>query len=146
MNRAGIPIRAVEAFVDLIVCYGILWVVAFLTGHTNGGNINMSGAPAFLGFLLCLIYFTVLEALTGATIGKYLTNLRVVRDRDGGPIGWGPAIVRNLLRIIDGIVLYLIGFIVVFATNKHQRIGDLVAGTIVVRRNAVVAPITSRVT
>jgi uncharacterized RDD family membrane protein YckC len=146
MNRAGISIRAVEAFLDLIVCYGILWGVAFLTGHANGGNIAMNGAPAFIGFFLCLVYFTVLEALTGATIGKYLTNLRVVRDRDGGPIGWGPAVVRNLLRIIDGILLYLIGFILVCATKKHQRIGDLVAGTIVVRRNAVIAPIATRAT
>jgi uncharacterized RDD family membrane protein YckC len=142
MNRAGVGIRAVEGFVDLIVCYGILWVVGFLTGNTNGGNVHLSGAPAFVGFALCLVYFVLLEALTGATIGKYVTNLRVVRDRDGGPIGWGAAVVRNLLRIIDGIVLYLIGFIVVCATKKHQRLGDLVAGTIVIRRSAVGAPIT----
>ena len=160
INRAGIPIRGVEALVDMIVCCGILWVVALFSGgtgfmdhgprvgvdiSTDRGEIHLSGLPAFAWFVLYLVYFVVCEGLTGATMGKYVTNPRVVRASDGGPIGWGAAVVRNLLRIVDGTILYLIGFIAVSATKKHQRLGDLVAGTVVVQRSTVVAGITTNI-
>src|ERR1700674_1249729 len=44
----------------------------------------------------------------GATLGKLATNLRVVRENDGGPIDWSASIIRNVLRLIDGLVLYMV--------------------------------------
>ena len=127
--------RGIEAFIDLLVCYGLLYVVASMVGATvEGGGFHLHNGPLLAGEILCLAYYLVLEATWGATLGKFATNLRVVRENDGGPIGWRAAFLRNLLRPIDGLVLYLVGFIAICVSRKRQRIGDKVAGTIVVRR------------
>jgi len=139
MPTAGIAVRGVEAFIDLVVCYGLLYIVAAITGSTvPGGGFHLHNGPLLAGEVLCFAYFLVLEANWGATLGKFATNLRVVRENDGGPIGWRAALLRNLLRPIDGLVLYLVGFIAICMSPKRQRVGDKVAGTIVVRRVAQV--------
>jgi uncharacterized RDD family membrane protein YckC len=74
-----------------------------------------------------------MEATLGATLGKLIVKLRVVEEVGGSPIGWRAAVVRNVLRIVDGILLYLVGFILVCTSKKRQRLGDKVAGTVVIR-------------
>ncbi|MGD0433346.1 MAG: RDD family protein [Acetobacteraceae bacterium] len=137
MTPAGIGIRVVEGLVDLFVCLVILYAVAAATGHTTSdeGSIGfeMWGMPALVGYALCFIYFIVFEAAWGATIGKFVTRLRVVRESDGAPIGWRDSIIRNLFRIVDGLLLYLVGFLIICFVKKHRRLGDIVAGTVVVR-------------
>ncbi|HTW53029.1 MAG TPA: RDD family protein [Stellaceae bacterium] len=132
MNYAGIGIRFIEGFIDLLVTFVILWIIALLTGQTTDGGFQLKGAPMFIGVAVAILYFIVMEGLFGATAGKLLLKLRVVKA-DGSPIGWRESILRNVLRIIDGFALYLVGFIVVCATAKRQRIGDMAAGTVVVR-------------
>ncbi|MFZ2003587.1 MAG: RDD family protein [Stellaceae bacterium] len=132
MNYAGKGIRVVEGIIDLVITFVILWIVASFTGQTTENGFYLTGAPALIGVVISIVYFVVMEALFGATVGKLLLKLRVVKD-DGSPIGWREAIVRNVLRIIDGFALYLIGFIVVCTTAKQQRIGDLAAGSVVVK-------------
>ena len=145
MKPAGIAVRGVEAFIDLVVCYVMLYVVAAITGKTiEGGGFNLTGAPFIVGVGLCLAYYIVLEATWGATLGKLATNLRVVRENDGGPIDWSASIIRNVLRLIDGLVLYMVGFIAICASDKRQRLGDRAAGTIVVRRAVQPAPVASK--
>ena len=135
MPKAGIAVRGVEAFIDLVVCYVIFYVTAAVTGHTiRDGGFRLAGAPFFIGLGLCLSYFVVFEAIWGATLGKLGTQLVVVRAADGAPISWRDAIVRNVMRLLDGLVLYLIGFVAMCLTRKRQRLGDLVAGTQVGRR------------
>jgi|HubBroStandDraft_1064217.scaffolds.fasta_scaffold266232_2 uncharacterized RDD family membrane protein YckC len=142
MKPAGIALRGVEAFIDLVVCYAVLYAVAAATGSTTDqGGFRLAGAPFIIGVGACLTYYIVLEAVLGATLGKLATNLRVVRQEDGGPIGWSASVVRNVLRLIDGVVFYVIGFITACVSKKHQRLGDLVAGTIVVRRSIQVQSI-----
>jgi uncharacterized RDD family membrane protein YckC len=137
---AGIALRGVEAFIDLVVCYVLLYVVASVAGATvAGGGFHLHNGPLLAGEILCLAYYVVFEATWGATLGKFATNLRVVRESEGAPIGWRAAFLRNLLRPIDGLVLYLVGFIAICVSSKRQRIGDKVAGTIVVRRAAQTA-------
>jgi uncharacterized RDD family membrane protein YckC len=137
VQSAGIAVRGVEAFIDLVVCYVLVYIVAAIAGNTiAGGGFYLSTGLLMVAVGLCFAYFVVLEALWGATLGKLATNLRVVRDNDGGPIGWSAAIIRNVLRLIDGLVLYVVGFIAVCVSPKRQRVGDRVAGTIVVRRAA----------
>jgi uncharacterized RDD family membrane protein YckC len=145
MPTAGIAVRGVEAFIDLVVCYVLLYIVAAITGNTvAGGGFDLPTGPLMVGLGLCIAYFVVFEAIRGATLGKLATNLRVVRENDGGPIDWSAAIIRNVLRPIDGLVLYLVGFIAICVSPKRQRIGDRVAGTIVVRRAThAVSPITT---
>jgi uncharacterized RDD family membrane protein YckC len=137
MTVAGIWIRAVEGLIDLLVCLAILYAVAVVTGNTttDEGSIGfeMWGIPALVGYALCLLYFIIFEGMWGATVGKFVTRLRVVREPDGTPIGWRDAIIRNLFRIVDGFIFYLVGFLIICFTKRHQRLGDIVAGTCVVR-------------
>ncbi len=97
------------------------------------------------GFLIFAGYFILFEWLwNGQTPGKRLLKLRVIRE-DGRPITLWEAMARNLLRIFDaipGFVLpvYSIGLISIFLSRRDQRIGDMFAGTVVVRERTDEAP------
>ena len=80
-----------------------------------------------------IAYFWVCEGLFGATLGKALAGVQV-RAKTGNRCGFGASLVRNLLRVIDGLGVYLFGFIVAMSSNLRQRLGDHAAGTIVVER------------
>jgi uncharacterized RDD family membrane protein YckC len=84
-----------------------------------------------LSLVLWLAYFTYMEGSSGQTLGKRLLRIKVVKE-NGKPLTYVDAFVRTLLRIVDGMFAYLIGFIVIVATDKKQRVGDMAAGTIVV--------------
>jgi hypothetical protein len=76
-------------------------------------------------------YFAISEALTaGRTLGKRALGLRVIR-LDGGAPGLREALVRNILRIVD--MSLGIGMVVMFFDRRSRRLGDLAAGTVVVR-------------
>jgi uncharacterized RDD family membrane protein YckC len=110
---------------------------------------SLSSAPkwvvAFAVLLLFLIlagYFAFFEWIwNGQTPGKRWLKLRVIRE-DGRPITFWEAAVRNLLRIFDIMPLpfYSVGLICVFVSGRDQRVGDLVAGTVVVREREAEAP------
>jgi uncharacterized RDD family membrane protein YckC len=85
----------------------------------------------------------------GATPGKKALGLAVLRD-DGAPVGWTPALVRNLLRFVDFLPLFYLGGLIAMLLNREfKRLGDLAAGTVVVhgsgkrreRRNLEAEPI-----
>lgn len=96
-------------------------------------------------FLLFAGYFAFFEWWwDGQTPGKRLMKLRVIRE-DGRPITLWEAIARNLLRIFDAvpgfvIPVYSIGLIVVFLSSRDQRVGDMFAGTVVIRERTDEAP------
>jgi uncharacterized RDD family membrane protein YckC len=92
-------------------------------------------------FLVFAAYFVFFEWLwNGQTPGKRLLKLRVIRE-DGRPITFWEVLTRNLIRIFDMFPgLYSIGLIAVFLSNRDQRIGDLFAGTVVVRERTDEAP------
>jgi uncharacterized RDD family membrane protein YckC len=99
---------------------------------TSGVNLSLNGGPAIAYFVVVLAYYFVMEAATGKTLGKMVMGLRVVST--SGPYTPMKAFIRNLLRIIDGLpFLYLLGIIVVASSKQKQRIGDMAAGTLVVR-------------
>src|SRR2546422_10971648 len=87
--------------------------------------------------LLWMVYYIVPDSLYGASLGKMLLGLRVVRV-DGRPLGLGSIVTRNVLRFIDVLPgLYLIGSIAVLLTANSQRVGDKCAGTTVVQRDHI---------
>jgi len=96
-------------------------------------------------FLLFTGYFILFEWLwDGQTPGKRLLKLRVIRE-DGRPITLWEAIARNLLRIFDSVPgffvpIYSIGLIVIFLSTRDQRVGDIFAGTVVIRERSDDAP------
>lgn len=90
------------------------------------------------GFLLYSAYFAFFEIVwNGQTPGKRYAQLRVMRD-DGRPISAYDAITRNLLRIVDSLPgFYGVGILSVFFSKQSKRLGDFVAGTVVVHETAL---------
>jgi uncharacterized RDD family membrane protein YckC len=93
---------------------------------------GLSGGSAWL-LVFVVLYYVVLEGLFGRTVGKILTGIRVVDTETGGRPGIVSALVRTLLRLIDGIFAYLVGFIIVVNSDRRRRLGDMAAKTLVVR-------------
>lgn len=129
--------RIGAALIDLLVLFLLFVVFAVLFGDTSSGDggvsANLDGGPALLYFATALLYYGVLEAATGQTLGKRLLGIRVVRI-DGERASAGQVAARTVLRVIDGILFYLVGLIAILATgSKRQRLGDMAGKTTVTR-------------
>jgi uncharacterized RDD family membrane protein YckC len=113
-----------------------LALVVFLTDGFGTGPNGAAAIFAVVAFLFFWGYDVAFEVLaSGRTPGKRWNGLRVVRT-EGQPIGFLASATRNLLRLIDWLPsLYVVGMISIFATRKNQRLGDIVAGTVVVREH-----------
>ena len=110
------------------------WIIAgALMGGFSSGWLGGFFGIIVIMWLLWLVYFTYFEGTSGQTIGKRLTHLKVVKE-DGSKCDFGSAFVRNILRIVDHLpFLYILGIILIAATDKRQRLGDMLAKTIVVK-------------
>jgi uncharacterized RDD family membrane protein YckC len=128
--------RVLAALVDLgIVIVGsvvILLAADALSGDT--GEIRGALGAVILGW--ALYYHFAMESGDGQTVGKKLMKLRVVLS-DGRPAGMREIAIRTVLRVIDGIGMYIVGLVVMLATGqRRQRLGDLAAGTMIVDASA----------
>ncbi|MBN2331301.1 MAG: RDD family protein [Candidatus Aenigmarchaeota archaeon] len=142
-DNASVGSRIVAVIIDTIVLWVIIAILAIPLGLGAVMYSGMAGAMdmaammgawasfMFLAAVISIAYFTYLEGSSGQTLGKKLVNIKVVKEK--GKMTYVDAFVRTLLRIIDGIAFYLIGFIVIIASEKKQRIGDMAAGTLVVK-------------
>ena len=128
--------RIAAALIDIVVLVVIFVVIGLLFGKADSGDgnasVNLSGVSALLFFAALFVYYWLPEAQTGQTLGKRLLGLRV-RRLDGSPVGYGPAAVRTILRLVDGLpFLYFVGFVTTLVTgSRRARIGDLAASTMV---------------
>jgi uncharacterized RDD family membrane protein YckC len=155
MPIAGIGSRIIALLVDYLIWIpGILIVgriFAFFLPSLNAFNkLSEQWAFAIYVFLIFLFnwgYFTLFEAFwNGRTPGKRVARIRVIQ-RSGRPIGLFESMARNFIRYVDQIpFFYAVGAIAVFATRDHQRLGDLAAGTLVVRDRIEEAPSSSEAT
>jgi uncharacterized RDD family membrane protein YckC len=111
------------------------------------GNIILGiiGVLVIVQFLVEWGYFTFWEMITaGRSLGKMLIGLRVVKD-DGFPVTFQQSLVRNLLRMVDMLPTnYITGLVAMVVSKQGKRLGDQVAGTIVIRldRPEAAAPST----
>ena len=134
---AGLGTRAIAQVVDLLILSGIL-IAVLLTGFGLGvafGSDTIATLIELLGsFVVVFGYFWVSEAIwSGQTIGKKVFRLRAVGDR-GEPLTFMQAGIRNVVRIVDFLPYgYGVGFVVLFVNGRGKRLGDLAAGTIVVK-------------
>ena len=129
----GIGIRLVSLIIDNIIIGIIIVVIGSMVGF---GMMAQEMVPWWIGLLYFVIYigyFALLEGSRGQTIGKMITKIKVVGE-DGKPIDMNQALIRNLLRIIDGLFAYLIGAILIWRSDKKQRLGDSIAKTVVVKK------------
>jgi len=132
---AGLASRFIAELLDgalILLLAGALIAVAALAGGTAGFVLFSIAAGGLL--LISVAYHVAFEVLaSGRTPGKRWNGLRVVMD-GGEPIGLRASAVRNLLRLIEGPTLFYVPAIVsILATRRNQRLGDLAAGTLVVR-------------
>ncbi|HQX56150.1 MAG TPA: RDD family protein [Pyrinomonadaceae bacterium] len=148
---------AIDHFIQYLSIFIVAWVLFALAGMSASDVVDSPDkmfsempkwtiAITILGlFLIFAGYFIFFEwLLNGQTPGKKLMKLRVIRE-DGRPITLWEAIARNLLRIGDAvpgfiIPVYSIGLITIFLSNRDQRLGDIFAGTVVIRERADEAP------
>ncbi|HUR96674.1 MAG TPA: RDD family protein [Pyrinomonadaceae bacterium] len=146
---------AIDHFIQYFLIIAVVWIFLSLAGF--GGEIGvieglqreapkwMIAVMIFILFLLFAGYFIFFEWLwDGQTPGKRLLKLRVIRE-DGRPITLWEAIARNLLRVFDAtpgflVPIYSVGLIVIFLSNRDQRVGDIFAGTVVIRERTDEAP------
>ena len=130
LPAAGPVPRALAWGIDLAARLGLLSLLSLVLALLGGFGQGMYLIAAFLLFWAYPIAF---EALwRGQTPGKRVLGLRVVAG-DGAPVGWLPAIVRNLLRSVDMLPFgYAVGLVACLCDRDSRRLGDLVADTVVI--------------
>lgn len=130
LPAAGPLLRSVAWGIDAGIRMGVLWVFAIALSFLGESG---AGIVAIVAFAIWWIYPMAFEvAWQGQTPGKRAMRLRVVRS-DGAPVGWQNAVVRNLLRTVDMLpVGYAAAIVTGFLDPWGRRLGDIVAGTLVI--------------
>jgi uncharacterized RDD family membrane protein YckC len=133
-NYVGLGLRFVALIIDGIILGILGYLIGAVTGGTSGAGFQLEGGPAFLYYLLSFLYYILMEAFMGGTVGKMALGMRVELE-DGSPITIGASIIRNLLRIVDFLPFaYILGMIMISTSPLKQRLGDRVAKTVVVKK------------
>ncbi len=147
LNLAGVGARFAACFIDSVIT-GVLaafvFLVFFLLRSTIPKNL-LSGLWVAIALLVIVIilygYPIFFETVwNGQTPGKRLIKIRVVQE-SGAAVTFGMVLIRNLLRLIDVLpVFYAVGMLAVMISRKNQRLGDMAAGTVVIREISEEAP------
>ena len=132
---AGVGSRFVSALVDLAIqialLVGVTGLAVAVRAFGSGFGAAFALIAAFFVFAAYDVLFEVFAA--GRTPGKRVNGLRVVRI-DGSPVTFFTSAVRNVLRLVDILPgMYLVGIAAILVTRQNQRLGDVAAGTLVVR-------------
>jgi uncharacterized RDD family membrane protein YckC len=138
LRLAGPVIRARAWLIDLLIRLAMFAALATALAYFG----RFGWAVAFLlAFLLEWLYPIFFEALwRGATPGKRLSGLAVLHD-DGTPVGWGASFARNTLRAVDFMPMaYACGLLTMWLNPQGKRLGDVLAGTVVVYRERLAPP------
>jgi len=149
MPLAGIGSRFIAILVDYLIwgfvflILGILAAIIIPALHFFGGiSANWAiGIFVLIVFLLQWGYFALFEAFgNGRTPGKRVARIRVIHQSGRG-INFVEALARNLVRFVDYFPsFYAVGLVAIFLSRRNQRLGDMVAGTLVVRDREVDSP------
>ncbi len=135
--------RVLAGIIDLMVVLAGALVIGYAAGLTGAEYGKAGLAIAAVIAAWALYYYFACESGGGQTLGKRVMKIRVV-GLDGEPAGMGDIAVRTVLRLIDGLFLYLVGLIVMLVTGERRgRLGDLAAGTMIVSADPAKAPLTA---
>jgi uncharacterized membrane protein SpoIIM required for sporulation/uncharacterized RDD family membrane protein YckC len=149
---AGFGSRVYAGLIDLLICFAtfVAAVIAIVVIGPSGGreDSGMSSAWAIaitliFQFIILWGYYLLFEGLMdGQTPGKKMLGLRAVRD-GGYSVGFSASAVRNLMRLVDlqPVFTYAVGITSIAVTKSGKRLGDIVAGTLVVRETMVRQPV-----
>jgi uncharacterized RDD family membrane protein YckC len=135
--RAYIKLRILATLIDYTI-YGIFFFIyVYLFGHsTQDGAMQVTGMAALLLPIVWFFYFVVLEAVS-STPGHDLCKLKVVKA-DGSKVTVKDAFKRRICDPIDIFMYGIPAMICISKTEKHQRLGDLLAGTLVVKASDII--------
>lgn len=139
---AGPVTRALALSVDMVVMAAISRLISFAMGIVSAISNDTGAAGMLLSqFLISFGYSAFCELLfNGQTIGKRVVGIRVMDER-GLRLRPSQVLIRNLLRIVDMLPLcYAVGGVFCLFSRRNQRVGDLAAGTVVVRAVKAVPP------
>ena len=147
LEVANVGSRTLAILADISLCGIVLFVVYGLAALFGQGLTGdwlarlSSGALQILLFLVLFgfqwLYFNVFEWLwNGQTPGKKLLHLRVIKV-DGTPISGTDVVLRNISRPVDTFPLALVGLVMIFVSRKAQRLGDLMAQTVVIHETPI---------
>jgi uncharacterized RDD family membrane protein YckC len=133
----GVGPRALAYLLDTLVLAVTIALVDVASGGSNpSASRNFFANPNTGAVLLItaasLVYFGGLESAWGGTVGKRVVGLRVTMA-NGSELTGRAVLIRTLCRLIDGILFYAVGAILVWASPRRQRLGDRWGGTMVVR-------------
>ena len=137
LREAKLPSRAVARVIDIVVQYIVRFGLLILqSAGSLAGTVDDAAAAALELMIVVIIlvgYPVIFETLTrGKTLGKMAMGLQVVRD-DGGPIRFRHALVRGLVGIFEVWLVFILAVLVSAFSSRGKRIGDYLAGTVVVR-------------
>jgi uncharacterized RDD family membrane protein YckC len=135
LTLAGVGSRFVSALVDVMLQIVLLVGVSGVGAAAGAFGSGYGAVVVFIAsFLIFAAYDVLFEVFaSGRTPGKRLNGLRVVRV-DGSPVTFFTSAIRNVLRLVDILPgMYLVGIATILVTRLNQRLGDVAAGTLVVR-------------
>jgi uncharacterized RDD family membrane protein YckC len=142
---AGIGSRSLALAIDTLLQIAALILIGVAAGlvayagfFPQMGKQWVYAILIFLVFLLQFGYFAFFETIwNGRTPGKRWTHLRVITD-SGRPVGAQGAILRNVIRIVDALpTLYAVGIVTSLISPQNKRVGDYVAGTVVIHEKTL---------
>jgi uncharacterized RDD family membrane protein YckC len=129
--------KLLKRSVATIIDYGLYlifftWLVRTYGLPNDEGGYTLNNDPkGWWVFIVWLIYFPVIESITGRTFGKWILGLKVVA-KNGNPISFWQAFKRRVVDVPDFFFFGIVAFITIKNTPDHQRLGDLLAKTIVI--------------
>ncbi|MTI23280.1 RDD family protein [Fulvivirga sp. RKSG066] len=132
-TEAKVLRRGVATIIDygLYLIFFTWLVVTYGEPNDEGGYTLSNDSKSWWIFIFWVIYFPIIESIRGQTLGKLILGLRVI-TKTGNAISFGQAFKRHLMDMIDFFFFGLVAIITVKNTPDHQRVGDLLAKTIVV--------------
>lgn len=133
--------RFIAFVLDIALLFGLFAIVdawVFMRwGALDGNELQLTAASLVIAITLnntmLFLYGWLLEAACGATLGKALVGIRIVRTTERGCLS--SCALRNVLRIVDGLGFYLVGATVAACSDARQRIGDICAHTAVIEES-----------
>ncbi|MDQ1436586.1 MAG: hypothetical protein QOK43_215 [Acidimicrobiaceae bacterium] len=124
--RADFGVRFVAYLIDVVILAVVQFILAAILGVAGRG----------LGLLVTLGYLTYFEGSpSGQTPGKKAMNIRVIDFQTGGELGYGKALIRQIMRFVSGIVC-LLGYLWMLWDKEKQTWHDKVAASVVVPTSA----------
>jgi uncharacterized RDD family membrane protein YckC len=138
--RVPFPLRCGAVLIDYILLISLL-VVSTLIARLLGGGARAAGTSAetagiVMTIVTAVLNLGVLPGLTGLTLGKWATGLRIEKT-DGGELGIGRAFLRHFVGYPISLALLGIGFLIAAVSVHGRGLHDMIAGTIVVREGSI---------